>query len=140
MISVRSTVLPTPAPPILAALGESGLQQGSALNAGLAANDRIKYAFSLLQMAIEHARHPEQPAASLKRERLAAGIDDAQYDATIVGALAVGEEVRIPGSSHILERIEASRSRHPPRWRRPWWRALGSQAARSRSTQPRSCG
>jgi len=42
---------------ILAALGESGLQQASALNAGLAVNDRIKYDFSLLQMAIEHARH-----------------------------------------------------------------------------------
>jgi hypothetical protein len=41
---------------ILAALGESGLQQASALNAGLAVNDRIKYDFSLLQMAIEHAR------------------------------------------------------------------------------------
>jgi uncharacterized protein Yka (UPF0111/DUF47 family) len=91
---------------ILAALGESGLQQGSALNAGLAANDRIKYAFSLLQMAIGHARHPDEPAASLKQERLAAGIDDTRLDDTVEGAIAVGKEVRVPGSSHILERID----------------------------------
>ena len=87
---------------ILAALGETGLQQGSALNAGLAANDRIKYAFSLLQMAIGHARHPDEPAASLKQERLAAGIDDTRLDATVEGAIAVGKDVRVPGSAHIL--------------------------------------
>jgi hypothetical protein len=44
---------------ILATLGEKGLQQASALNVGLTANDRLKYAFSLLQMALEHAQHPE---------------------------------------------------------------------------------
>jgi hypothetical protein len=91
---------------ILAALGENGLQQAGALNAGLAANDRIKYAFSLLQMAIGHAQHPDEPAASLKQERLAAGIDDTQLDATVEGALAVGKQVRVPGSAHILERID----------------------------------
>ena len=91
---------------ILAALGETGLQQGSALNAGLAANDRIKYAFSLLQMAIGHARHPDEPAASLKQERLAAGIDDTRLDATVEGAIAVGKDVRVPGSAHILQRID----------------------------------
>jgi hypothetical protein len=91
---------------ILAALGENGLQHASAPNAGLAANDRIKYAFSLLQMAIEHARHPEQPATSLKRERLAAGIDDARLDAAVAGAQVVHKEVRVPGSVGILQRIE----------------------------------
>lgn len=94
---------------ILAALGENGLQQASALNAGLAANDRIKYAFSLLQMAIEHARHPEQPATSLKRERLAAGIDDARLDAAVAGAQVVDKEVHIPGAAGIMERIEGHR-------------------------------
>jgi hypothetical protein len=57
---------------ILSAIGETGLQQAASLNAGLAANDRIKYAFSLLQMAIDHARHPKQPPSSLKQERMAA--------------------------------------------------------------------
>jgi uncharacterized protein Yka (UPF0111/DUF47 family) len=91
---------------ILAALGEDGLQQASALNAGLAANDRVKYSFSLLQLAIEHACHPEQPAATLKRERLAAGIDDVDLDAVIAGARMVGRECRIPGTVGILERID----------------------------------
>ncbi len=90
---------------ILAALGEDGLQHASALNAGLAANDRVKYAFSLLQMALEHARHPEQPATNLKRERLAAGIDDTDLDAAVSSARAVGKECRIPGAARVMERI-----------------------------------
>jgi hypothetical protein len=39
----------------LAAIGEHGLQPAAPLNAALAANDRLKYAFSLLQMAMSHA-------------------------------------------------------------------------------------
>ena len=91
---------------ILAALGETELQQASALNAGLAANDRVKYCFSLLQMALDHARHPDQPAVSLKRERLAAGIDDADLDLAVSGARTTGKDCRIPGAARILKRIE----------------------------------
>ena len=40
---------------ILDAIGESELQPAMRLNAALAANDRLKYAFSLLQMALAHA-------------------------------------------------------------------------------------
>jgi uncharacterized protein Yka (UPF0111/DUF47 family) len=90
---------------ILAVLGENGLQQATALNAGLAANDRVKYAFSLLQMALEHAQHPEQPAASLKQERLACGIDDTDLDAAVAGAREVGKACRIPGAARIMARI-----------------------------------
>jgi len=43
---------------ILAAIGETELQPAARLNAALAANDRVKYAFSLLQMAVAHAEHP----------------------------------------------------------------------------------
>ena len=57
-------------------------------------------------MAIGHAQHPDEPAASLKQERFAAGIGDTQLDATVEGALAVGKQVRVPGSAHILERID----------------------------------
>ena len=45
---------------ILAAIGETELQPASALNAALAANDRLKYVFSLLQMALAYAEHPGQ--------------------------------------------------------------------------------
>lgn len=91
---------------ILDALGEDGLGHASALNAGLAANDRVKYAFSLLQCAVDHARHPDRPAAGLKRERLAAGIDDPDLDATVSGARLIGRECRIPGGARLLKRID----------------------------------
>ncbi len=91
---------------ILAALGEDGLQTSGALNAGLAANDRIKYAFSLLQMALEHSRHPERPPMSLKRERLAAGIDDPELDGVVSGARQVGKQCRIPAAGQLMDRIE----------------------------------
>ena len=90
---------------ILAALGEKGLQQPTALNAGLAANDRIKYAFSLLQMATEHAAHPEKSASSLKQERLACGIDDSELDTVVATAQEAGKSCRIIGVSRIMERV-----------------------------------
>lgn len=55
---------------ILAAIGEIGLRPAASLNARLAANDRIEHASSLLQMAIDHAGRPRQPAATLKQERV----------------------------------------------------------------------
>ena len=64
----------------LAAIGEHGLQTAAALNSGLAANDRIKYAFPLLQMIIAHAENPEQPPVPLKREGIRCGIDDPDLD------------------------------------------------------------
>ena len=92
---------------ILAALGEGGLQQATALNAGLAANDRLKYFFSLLQMATEHARKPEQPAPSLKQERLGCGIDDADLDLVVPNARESGKACLIPGAAKIMLRIGA---------------------------------
>ncbi len=90
---------------ILAAIGETGLQQTAGLNAGLAANDRIKYAFSLLQMALSHAEHPEEPAAALRQEREACGIDDPDLDAVTVGARMVGKSCRVPCAARIMARI-----------------------------------
>ena len=75
------------------------------LNAALAANDRVKYAFSLLQMAVDHAEHPEQPAATLKRERIACGIDEPDFDACVAGARMVGKSCRVAGAARIIARI-----------------------------------
>jgi hypothetical protein len=36
------------------------LQPAAALNAALAANDRVKLLFTLLQFALAHAKNPEQ--------------------------------------------------------------------------------
>jgi uncharacterized protein Yka (UPF0111/DUF47 family) len=90
---------------ILAAIGETGLQPAAALNAGLAANDRVKYAFSLLQMAIDHAEHPNQAAASLKQERLGCGIDDPDLDTVVGEARMVGKSCRVPGATRVFVHI-----------------------------------
>ncbi|MGD0563472.1 MAG: hypothetical protein ABSA66_10295 [Roseiarcus sp.] len=90
---------------ILAAIGEKDLQPAAALNAALAANDRVKYFFSLLQMALSHAENPEQPAATLKHERIACGIDDVELDAAAPGARMAGDSCRVPGAARIFARL-----------------------------------
>lgn len=90
---------------ILAAIGETGLQTPAALNAALAANDRVKYLFSLLQMALAHAEHPEATAASLKRERIACGIDDPDLDTIVTAARMAGSRCHIPGAARLFARI-----------------------------------
>ena len=90
---------------ILAAIGETGLQPAARLNAALAANDRLKYVFSLLQMALTYAEHPDQPAVTLKRERIACGIDDPALDTVVAGARMVGKSCRVPGAGRIFGRI-----------------------------------
>ena len=90
---------------ILAAIGETGLQSAASLNAALAANDRIKYAFSLLQMAIDHAEHPKQQTASLRQERIGCGIDDPDLDTVVAEARMQGKACRVPGAPRIFARI-----------------------------------
>ena len=51
---------------VLAAIGESELSRPASVNAALAANDRVKYALTLLQIATALADHPEQRACSLQ--------------------------------------------------------------------------
>jgi hypothetical protein len=90
---------------ILAAIGEMELQPAASLNAALAANDRIKYVFSLLQMALAHAEHPEQTATTLKRERIECGIDDPDLDTVVANARMSGQSCRVPGAAKILTRV-----------------------------------
>ncbi len=90
---------------ILAAIGELGLQPAAALNAGLAANDRVKYLFSLLQMALAHAEHPELPAETLKQERIGCGIDDPDLDNVVAASRMVGNSCYVPGAARIMARI-----------------------------------
>src|ERR1700739_727752 len=90
---------------ILAAIGEHGLQPAAALNAGLAANDRVKYRFSLLQRAPSHAEPPDQPASTLKQERIGCGIDDPDLDTVVAVSRMVGKSCRVPGAQRILARV-----------------------------------
>ena len=92
---------------ILAAIGETELQPASALNAALAANDRLKYVFSLLQMALAYAEHPGQDVTTLKRERVACGIDEPDLDTAIAGARMRDKACHVPGAARLMRRIAA---------------------------------
>lgn len=90
---------------VLAAIGETGLSRSAAVNAALSANDRVKYLLSLLQLAAAHADQPEQPAASLKRERGACGIDEPSLDGFTAAASREGSAYRMPGAARVLGRL-----------------------------------
>lgn len=90
---------------ILEAIGETSFQRSAQVNAALAANDRLKYCFSLLQIAMAHADHPDQPVNNLRHERLACGIDDLRLDEAIAGSRKQGACYSIPGCAGLLLRI-----------------------------------
>ena len=90
---------------VLAAIGETGLSRSAAVNAALSANDRVKYLLTLLQMAAAHADQPAQPPASLKRERIACGIDEPSLDAFTIAAQRQGSAYHMPGAGKVLGRI-----------------------------------
>lgn len=91
---------------IIDALGESPLLLPLLLNAALAANDRAKYFFTLLQVAQGHASHPDAPHSDLRIERQAAGVDEDSFDG-VVAASCRGEEdlYRIPRVQTICTRL-----------------------------------
>ena len=82
---------------IVKSLGESKLALPELLNAALAANDRTKYCFALLQSAKSRADNPAGEYSSLSAERVQAGMDDAALD------LVVGAAVKANGGYHIPE-------------------------------------
>ncbi|MCW6512145.1 DUF47 domain-containing protein [Lichenifustis flavocetrariae] len=90
---------------VLDTLGEDGLALPAQIEAGLAANDRLKYYFSLLQVARSHADHPDRPSSSLKRERLAAGIHENGLDELVAAARQDGASYRFAGCSHLMSAI-----------------------------------
>ena len=87
---------------VLQAIGETELQRAAGVNAALAANDRVKYLFTLLQMAATHAERPAHPPATLKRERLACGVADTELDEVVAGARRQGRLVHIPLCRRLL--------------------------------------
>ena len=90
----------------MAELGEQGLLLPALVNEALAANDRAKYLMTLLQAARAHANQPEQPAADLKQERQASGVDDADLDAVVGGGRKEGpDDYVIPGVRGIHDRL-----------------------------------
>jgi uncharacterized protein Yka (UPF0111/DUF47 family) len=91
---------------IVAALGEHGLALPRLIDEALAANDRVKYRLTLLQLARRHADAPEQPLPDLRTERGAARIDAAELDDLPRGCERAGDSYRMAGAGALLAAAE----------------------------------
>lgn len=88
---------------ILDSLNEQALLLPSLVNRALAANDRVKYRFTLLQAAQAHAERPDAVTSSLRAERLAAGVQDSELDRVVGNSERLGKNrYRVPESARIL--------------------------------------
>ena len=89
---------------IVSTLGEQKLLLPTLVNDALAANDRAKYFFTLLQTARGAANRPHETVPDLRRERLASGVGDETLDGFAAAArLLEGGRYRIPGVARVLE-------------------------------------
>lgn len=91
---------------IISSLGEQKLLLPALVRTALAANDRTKYYFTLLQAARSHADHPQRPISDLHQERLATGIDDAALDAVVGSCARLGKgRYAIHGAAGICQSL-----------------------------------
>jgi len=87
---------------IVEVLGERDLVLPELVNRALAANDRAKYRFTLMQAAKAHADHPESPSSPLRRERMVSGVEDSSLDAVVAASGKLGgDSYRIPQAQRI---------------------------------------
>ena len=90
---------------IVRALGEDAIALPALVNSALAANDRLKYRFALLQAARAHALHPDRNHPTLQGERRACGIEGAELDSVVPGAVLENGGYRIPQAASLLAGI-----------------------------------
>ncbi|HVN44402.1 MAG TPA: hypothetical protein VMT66_04045 [Steroidobacteraceae bacterium] len=90
---------------IIDELGERALLLPRALEAALAANDRLKVCFSLLQAAERHADHPEEPVPDFVAERQAAGMDGALGFNIADSRREPNGELHLPGASALRRQL-----------------------------------
>ena len=89
---------------IVEALGETKLVLPRLVNDALAANDRIKYLLTLLQVARHFADSPDGPPPTLASERAQVGIDDAVFDEMPASAVVAGPGMyRLGGLARLLQ-------------------------------------
>lgn len=121
---------------IIGSLGEDGILLPSLVNAALAANDRAKYFFALLQAAAWHAEHPDQPATELRQERLVCGVSDDALDGVVARSAKVADgRYQIPAAASIVSALlgEVDVMLRPLAERDP---ALGARLAKLRGAAP----
>jgi hypothetical protein len=93
---------------IMERLGESAVLLPSLLAAGLAANDRIKLALTMMQEAVLQAHSPGRKPTLMLTDRRALGLADGQYDNLISGAQDIGQDrLLMPGCAALLGQIGA---------------------------------
>ena len=93
---------------IIEALDESRLLLPSLLHQALAANARIKYVLTLLQLARAHADAPEGPVPDLRTERQICGIDEpALDDVPATSRLRLRGIYFVPGAAALVRRMGA---------------------------------
>ena len=90
---------------IIGVLGERRLLLPGLVNAGLAANDRAKFLFTVLQAARWHADHPGASPPDLERERLASGIDESWLDDVVRGSRVNNGGYVMPGADRLVRRL-----------------------------------
>lgn len=94
---------------IIDELGASYLLLPKAINEGLIANDRVKYFFTLLQLAKNSADNPKHDQPDLKKERLICNINNASFD-TVIKQTTKDQKnnYKIPEFALILESIKSN--------------------------------
>ncbi|HDR73298.1 MAG TPA: hypothetical protein ENN85_05260 [Methanoculleus sp.] len=91
---------------IIEQLGEEELLRPSLVNTALAANDRIKYYFTLLQAARAHAENPAAECSNLRGEREAAGENNALLDRVVEGSELISTGIyKIPHAEEIMSSL-----------------------------------
>lgn len=91
---------------IVSELGEIALLLPGRIAAALAANDRVKYLFALLQTARENADRPRLPTPNLRAERIASGFDDDAFDRVVEGTVRRRDDhYAIPSAAAITAHV-----------------------------------
>jgi uncharacterized protein Yka (UPF0111/DUF47 family) len=91
---------------MISELGEGELLLPRLVNDALSANDRVKYYFTLFQMAMSHADSPDLEYSNLKKERQASGVEGDKLDSVVErSGKEKGGDYRVPGARKIFNSI-----------------------------------
>jgi len=91
---------------IIGELNEPALLLPQRLQEALAANDRLKFCFTLLQAAESHADHPHDPPLDLTAERGAARLPAGELDAAVAQSRReAGGALHIPSAARLRQWI-----------------------------------
>ncbi|AKU99576.1 hypothetical protein AKJ09_06240 [Labilithrix luteola] len=89
---------------VVSELGEHDLLVPSLVHGALAANERAKFFFSLIQLAKSHADTAEEFVPDLRSDRELAGIDDPRFDDVIAHARRDrADDYRVPLAKTIVD-------------------------------------